>query len=173
LYELGEQLKMNEEVDEDQKRFVQEKGDYWKAVSNRRIGGISSSQALRTELKVYGCSQLRRNCESGLPALLYSWTDTSSSRAIFEEFEPYPSDDEDYSDDDAETSEGDTSLDIDSPETSPRRSLGKARNTGKERAEDGEDDEEGTGVMTSQLRHFLIQVSLIRCLACNDLTSVV
>ena len=64
------------------------------------------------------------------------WAKADGRRAIFEEFEP-PSDDEDEDDEDEDE---DGAL---------------ARKT---QELDVDDEEGGTGVLTSQLRHFVIQV---------------
>jgi hypothetical protein len=67
---------------------------------------------------------------------------TDIRRSIFEEFEP-PSDDEDEEDDEDEDEDEDAAL---------------ARRTAE--LDVGSDEEGGTGVLTSQLRHFVIQVGV-------------
>lgn len=88
-------------------------------------------------------------------------------RAIFEEFEPPSSDEED--------DDGDEDEDEDEQESEDAQQLAESGVDGmidmlaKKAVElgfNGEDDrdvdkEEGTGVMTSQLRHFVIQVRRI------------
>ncbi|ORY34628.1 tubulin-tyrosine ligase family-domain-containing protein [Naematelia encephala] len=106
LYELAEQLRENEEVSEDAKR--------WYIL---KPGFADRAQGIR----------------------MFSTED--ELRAIFDEFEP-PSDDEDEEESAQDSSE----------EDSPNRLASRIDELGVE-----DDDEGGTGVMTSQLRHFVIQ----------------
>lgn len=105
-------------------------------------------------------------------------------RSIFEEFEPPSSDEED--DDEGEEEVDDD----DEPESEEAQQLAKGGVDGMvdmltekavELGFDGEDDrdadeeeykdeEEGTGVMTSQLRHFVIQVRRILWIFCVNLS---
>jgi hypothetical protein len=97
--------------------------------------GTFSNQALRTELRVFDCSLQKRNCELRCcrRALIVR-------QAIFESFEPESSEEEDSE------AEGEII------------GLSRATNRLKMGEDDEADEPPGTGVLTSQLRHFVIQV---------------
>jgi hypothetical protein len=85
--------------------------------------------------KVLGYSQQRQNCTYDIEVRVLM-----SRQAIFEEFEEESSDEEDEDEDQDEDGliEKTRGIDLD---------------------DDEENEESGTGVLTSQLRHFVIQVS--------------
>lgn len=98
-------------------------------------GGTFSSLALPTARRVSDCSRQKKNCESRR-----CWSILIISQAIFESFEPESSEEE------SSEAEGDTE---ELTSTASRLAIN----------DEEEGDESGTGVLTSQLRHFVIQVS--------------
>jgi hypothetical protein len=106
----------------------------------------------------------------------------TSRRAIFEAFEPPSSDEEDVDDDDddddgdeengqsEDDSQGETDAENDLVRGTARMGVSEAgqEDINVNQGDSDDEDEGGTGVMTSQLRHFVIQVSDIFPSTCQS-----
>ena len=178
LYDLGEVLKENETLGEEQKRWVP--ANAYGIVTMRLIwaiglDGIYSNRVSQIEHKAFVSFRPKMNCTFNLAfrrrCFLIQLT-SIDRQEIFETFESPSSDEEDDAGpsnqveayrrfkQSAETalkamreSTGRIALDSDSDDDDAQH------NPQVQEGDEEEEEEEGTGVKTSQLRHFVIQVS--------------